>query len=189
MRVRDAKRPRSDADASDVRRRPMSFLSKVKGLSLFALGAAAGAASQYFFDPVRGRSRRAQASDQLQAAARDGLDEARKKAEYQAGVAKGAALEAAGAGVDTAEDDRTLKHQVETRVLGREGMPKGAVVVHVEDGVVQLRGKVPQQSTIDDLVSATRSLQGVRDVQNLLHLPGEPEPSAAPSRAASDPSS
>lgn len=166
----------------------MSFTSKIKGLTLLALGAAAGAATQYFIDPVRGRARRSRTTDQLAAAARDGLDQARKKADYQVGVATGKVREAAGAGKDTAEDDRTLKHQVETRVLGREGMPKGAVVVQVDNGIVQLRGEVPQQSTIDDLVAATREVAGVRDVESLLHLPGEPEPSTAPSRAASDPS-
>jgi osmotically-inducible protein OsmY len=55
-------------------------------------------------------------------------------------------------------------------------VPKGRINVNVQNGVVQLRGEVPESSMIDDLVEKARSIQGVREVENLLHLPGTPAP-------------
>jgi osmotically-inducible protein OsmY len=48
--------------------------------------------------------------------------------------------------------------------------------VNAEDGVVYLRGEAPTSGMIDDLVAETRQIQGVRDVENLLHLPDTPAP-------------
>lgn len=163
----------------------MSFKSKTKGLGLLLIGAGAGAVATYLYDPDRGQGRRSQAADQFGAAMRDAADEARRQAEFTAGRVKGAAIDSLNLTGNPPADDRELKHRVETRVLGRESMPKGAVVVHAENGIVQLRGEVPTQSLIDETVARTREVDGVRAVENLLHLPGEPEPSAAPSREAS----
>lgn len=163
----------------------MSFWSKTKGLGLLAMGAAAGAAVQYFIDPIQGRTRRAKAADQAAATARDLKGELERQAEYRAGQLKGAVMEATDVGESPAADDKTLKARVESEVLGREGMPKGDVVVNVENGIVQLRGQVATSSLIEELVAHTREVEGVRDVQNLLHLPGEPEPVTEPSVDAS----
>ena len=48
--------------------------------------------------------------------------------------------------------------------------------VNAQHGVVQLRGQVESPQLIDELVARTRSVQGVREVENLLHLPGSPAP-------------
>jgi hypothetical protein len=53
-------------------------------------------------------------------------------------------------------------------------VPKGQINVNVENGVVVLRGEVDSWDMVDDLVGRARSVQGVRDVENLLHLPGQP---------------
>jgi hypothetical protein len=50
------------------------------------------------------------------------------------------------------------------------------VSVNVEDGVAYLRGQLEDRSAIDRLVEAVRQVEGVRDVQSLLHEPGEPAP-------------
>jgi hypothetical protein len=163
----------------------VSFGSKVKGLGLLIIGAAGGATLAYFLDPDRGRTRRAQASDQLEAALRDGLEEAERRADYHAGQFKGVVAETVDFGESPAPDDRTLKHRVESEVLGRAGVPKGDIVVHAEGGIVQLRGQVERPEVIDEVVRATRDVEGVRAVESLLHLPGEPEPATAAAREAS----
>ena len=51
-------------------------------------------------------------------------------------------------------------------------VPKGQIDVNAEDGIVILRGEVEGPALIKDLEEKTRSVQGVKDVENLLHLPG-----------------
>jgi hypothetical protein len=41
---------------------------------------------------------------------------------------------------------------------------------------VQLRGELPSQTLIDALVARTRAIQGVREVESLLHTTGTPAP-------------
>jgi osmotically-inducible protein OsmY len=48
--------------------------------------------------------------------------------------------------------------------------------VNAQHGIVQLRGEVDSPELIDDLVQKVRSIQGVREVENLLHLAGTPAP-------------
>ena len=51
-------------------------------------------------------------------------------------------------------------------------VPGEAVNVNVQNGIVQLRGEVQQPELIDELDRRVRAVQGVREVENLLHLPG-----------------
>jgi osmotically-inducible protein OsmY len=73
-------------------------------------------------------------------------------------------------------DDTTLKNKVETEIFRSADSPKGRVSVNAQHGIVQLRGEVDSPDMIADLVKRTRSIQGVRDVENLLHVPGSPAP-------------
>jgi len=73
-------------------------------------------------------------------------------------------------------DDATLAHKVETEIFRDADVPKGQINVNAQEGVIQLRGEVPAADLIDELVSRARKVQGVRDVENLLHLPGAPAP-------------
>jgi osmotically-inducible protein OsmY len=50
------------------------------------------------------------------------------------------------------------------------------VNVNVENGVVYLRGEVEQPDMIEDLEKRANKVQGVREVENLLHLPATPAP-------------
>jgi len=50
------------------------------------------------------------------------------------------------------------------------------VNVNAENGVVYLRGQVPRPEMIEELARQARKVKGVRDVQNLLHLPETPAP-------------
>ena len=45
------------------------------------------------------------------------------------------------------------------------------------DGVVWLRGEVKNQSQVQSIEKAVRSIPEVKDVENLLHLPKTPAPS------------
>jgi osmotically-inducible protein OsmY len=65
---------------------------------------------------------------------------------------------------------------VRSEVFRDPHFPKGDVNVNVQDGVVQLRGEVERAELIDELVAQTHKVQGVRDVENLLHLPGTKAP-------------
>ena len=73
-------------------------------------------------------------------------------------------------------DDTTLTHKVESEIFRDAEVPKGQINVNAQEGVVQLRGEVPTEDMLNDLVEKTRDVEGVRDVENLLHLPGSPAP-------------
>ena len=77
---------------------------------------------------------------------------------------------------DEGVDDVTLARKVETEIFREPDAPKGSVDVNVQEGVVQLRGEVERQQLMDELVGRAREVQGVQDVENLLHLPGDPAP-------------
>ena len=73
-------------------------------------------------------------------------------------------------------DDWTLKAKVESELFRDEHEVKGAVNVNAQEGVVQLRGELPSQDLIEALVARTRKIHGVKDVENLLHVPGTEAP-------------
>ena len=73
-------------------------------------------------------------------------------------------------------DDATLADKVRSEALRRTEISAEGVSVNVQDGVVQLRGELERPELIDELVDRVRSVQGVRDVENLLHLPGTDAP-------------
>ena len=73
-------------------------------------------------------------------------------------------------------DDVTLARKVETEIFRDADVPKGQINVNAEGGVVYLRGEVEQPDMIEELESKARDVQGVREVENLLHLPGQEAP-------------
>jgi len=81
------------------------------------------------------------------------------------GKVKGAASSVTG----KQYDDATLAHKVETELFRPADAPKGQVSVNVNDGVVELRGELPDQRQIDELGESARRIGGVKDVRNLLH--------------------
>jgi osmotically-inducible protein OsmY len=107
---------------------------------------------------------------------------ARRRSERLAGAA---AAEAYGLGKKATHlreqpketpNDATLAAKVESQVFRDPGMPKGSVAVNAEGGVVILRGEVERPELIAELEAKVRKVQGVRDVENLLHLPGTEAP-------------
>ena len=137
-----------------------------------------GALIVYFFDPRSGNRRRALARDRIPALFRRGS----RKLE-QAGRSVTAEATAATKKVQHRKeaekpqpDDVTLARKVETEIFRDEDVPKGQINVNAENGIVVLRGEVEEPELIKDLEERTRKVQGVKEVENLLHIPGSPAP-------------
>lgn len=77
-------------------------------------------------------------------------------------------------------DDETLTQRVESEIYRDATLPKGPVTIHARDGVVTLRGALERNEQMRAFENAVRDVPGVRDVENLLHLPG----TAAPNKRA-----
>lgn len=143
----------------------------------FLAGLGSGALLAYFMDPAQGKRRRHVARDRSVAQLRRGKREAARKADYAAGVARGAAHAVTP---DTAPreplDDVTLARKVETEIFRDADAPKDRISVNTEHGVVYLRGEVKRPEQITALAAAAEKVEGVKRVENLLHLPGTPAP-------------
>lgn len=104
---------------------------------------------------------------------------AKRYVERYAGQAKGMAGSAPGVGRPPAEErlnDPALAQKVESEVFRDTDVAKGNINVNVEGGVVYLRGEVTDRAIMDQLVARARDVDGVRGVENLLHLPSEAAP-------------
>ena len=146
---------------------------------LIATGALA-ALGAYFLDPRSGKRRRSVASDKAGKLAWRGKSRAESKGRHAQGVAAGAAQKASPSSSRPPAEERlndpSLARKVETEIFRDAEAPKGAVSVSVENGVVFLRGEVEDPSQVEKLAAEARKVEGVREVQNLLHKPGEPAP-------------
>jgi osmotically-inducible protein OsmY len=143
-------------------------------------GAAIGAAAAWFLDPNDGTRRRHVLRDKSLKYARRGQGEVARKATYAGTTIKGKATAVApGTGREPASErlnDPALQAKIESEVFREADIPKGQISVNVEDGIAWLRGEVPDRATISRLHQATANVDGVRGVENLLHLPGQPAP-------------
>jgi osmotically-inducible protein OsmY len=140
--------------------------------------AALGAALVYFFDPQNGRRRRAQAKDRIPAFFRGKARHAERLGRTAQSQAYGVTQKVKHRKEEDKPqpDDATLAHKVETEIFRNAEVPKGQINVNAENGVVVLRGEVEQSELIRDLEQKTRNVQGVQEVENLLHTPGTPAP-------------
>jgi osmotically-inducible protein OsmY len=112
-----------------------------------------GAALTYFFHPEHGRRRRDKVLGRL------------KELETRAEEGK-----------RPQPDDVTLARQVESELFRDEEVPKGQINVNAENGKIVLRGEVDGPEMIRDLEERARTVHGVQDVENLLHVPGAEAP-------------
>ena len=136
----------------------------------------------YFLDRDAGRRRRHTARDRGVARVRRGERRAAMRARRAESHAVGLARRTANAARrgEREVDDVTLAHKVESELYRRTGVPKGHISVNAEDGCVFLRGVLDRQEDIDRIADATRQIAGVREVENLTHLPGTPAPASRP---------
>jgi gas vesicle protein len=130
-------------------------MNEKRGFPRFLLGGVLGTLGALFFDPQQGKRRRKELVDRSAALFRRTGTRAEQPKDF---------------------DDVTLARKVETEIFRDADVPKGQIDVNAQEGVVQLRGEVPSPDMLNDLVAKTRKVQGVRDVESLLHLPGTPAP-------------
>jgi BON domain len=160
----------------------------VSKLTTFVAGAGFGAAAAYFFDQQSGNRRRKVAADKAGRFTREGAGTVTGAAQAAGAQAKGVAAKAqqAATGGDSAPgDDNTLKNKVQTEIFRDADAPKGNVDVTVVNGIVELRGQVDDPSQSEALELKTRMVSGVKDVRNMLHLPGETPPNIVGTPGAS----
>ncbi len=126
----------------------------------------------FFFDPQSGRRRRNMTRDRVLAFFRRSTRKAERAGRGVVAEAHGVAQKVQHRREEPKEfDDVTLARKVETELFRDAEVPKGQININADNGVVVLRGEVGTAEMIDDLVEKARSVQGVRDVENLLHLP------------------
>jgi hypothetical protein len=146
-------------------------------------GIALGALLEYFLDHTAGRRRRHTARDRVMSRLRRGerraAMRARRTESHALGVAR-RAFNAARGGQREPLDDVALAHKVESELYRRVHVPKGQISINAEDGFVFLRGVLDRQEEIERIGAAARQIVGVREVENLIHLPGTPAPASRP---------
>jgi BON domain len=146
-------------------------------------GIALGALLEYFLDANAGRRRRHTARDRAMSRMRRGERRAALRARRAESRAIGIARRTVNAirrGQREPIDDVTLAHKVESELYRRAHVPKGRISINAEDGFVFLRGVMERQEDIERIGAATRQIAGVREVENLIHLPGTPAPASRP---------
>jgi osmotically-inducible protein OsmY len=150
-------------------------VNHMRKVLLAATAAALGAVAGILLDPARGRARRARAVDQSVAMLRHGRRSAGRYGRRILSRIRGS-VTALRAGNDrtAAGDDATLKSRVESELFGSPEVPKGAININAEQGIVVLRGEVADDATRALLADRAAAVRGVWYVENLLHLPGEP---------------
>ena len=77
-------------------------------------------------------------------------------------------------------DDISLVHKVESELFRDRSIPKGSISINADRGIVVLRGQLDDAQDIERVEREVRKVAGVRDVDNLLHLPGAPAPASRP---------
>jgi hypothetical protein len=143
--------------------------------SALVVSAGAGAVLAYFFDPDRGRSRRAQSADRLAGLSRRSRDRLGRGVRRVRATATGFGSRLAHRRWTETEqpDDVTLAHKVETELFRDPTVPKGRMNVNAENGTVVLRGVANSRDQIERIILATMAIDGVRGVQSLLRTPDE----------------
>lgn len=145
---------------------------------LIVLAGAVGAALMYFLDPHQGNRRRKMTVQQMV-----GTFHHTSKRIAHTGRSTSARLYGLWQRLThlkpTARptpNDETLTQRVRSRVLRDPRLSRHRININSEYGVVILRGEVDHPEQIRHLEKEARSIPGVGDVQNLLHLPNTPAP-------------
>ena len=147
----------------------------------FLTGAVGGVTLAYLLDREQGHRRRRLLVDRAVASARrrsrQGSQSIRVAVARAEGHARGFVHRLRPPAKEP-PDDVTLAHKVESIVFRDPMLPKGQISINAEEGEVFLRGQVDRPELIHDLEEAVRNVPGVRGVENLLHLPGQPSPAS-----------
>ena len=152
---------------------------------LLIAGAGAGYLVAYLLDPAHGRSRRAEIVRRLGGVGREATRTAQRTAVLATDRASGIKNKVMPQPDNPDPDDLTLLDRVESQVFADPSIPKGDINVMVVEGRAVLRGQVAEPQ-IGAIEAAVRKVVGVKDVENLLHVPGTPAPNKASARSASE---
>jgi osmotically-inducible protein OsmY len=131
-----------------------------------------GAAAAYFLDPEKGPQRRQMARSRAQSLMQQGSSQAQEMGR-QAGISQPSDVirKVGGGKPSVAESDyATLSEKVKTELFSDHEV-KGQINVDAEEGVIYLRGELPTQAKIDEVIKKTRLVEGVKDVRNHIHTP------------------
>ena len=148
-------------------------------------GALLGAAAAYLFDPLAGNGRRARLRDQAAAQLKRAQWRGEQLQRHATNVVEGKMQQLTSHEGDRAMDDTTIAQRIRSEVLGRPNLDAREVIVDVEEGVARLRGQLDDTERIESVVEETRKIPGVRDIENLIHLPDTPAPNKKAARSAS----
>jgi hypothetical protein len=177
---------RLDSIQSDVGRRltppPPPQARRARTVLLLFAGVGAGYLAAYFLDPERGRSRRAEVTRRLGGVGTQANRMAQRTTILASDKASGIKSRVLARAGNAETDDLTLLDRVESEVFRDPAIPKGDINVMVVEGKAVLRGQVAEPQ-IGAIEAAVRKVVGVKDVENLLHVPGTPAPNKVASRA------
>jgi gas vesicle protein len=138
------------------------------------VGVAGGMVAAYLADPDRGRTRRAELSQQLTASARDVAEQASTQAKDAAQRVKGqvieGAKEAAPDELQIPADAQTLRDRIQSEVFGHRDDVQDVVILVDGPGRVALKGTVPASDNERELLAAVASVSGVLDVRSELSV-------------------
>lgn len=140
-------------------------MSKLKSL-ITTLGLGAGL--MYFYDPDRGRRRRALVRDRFEHLKSQSDDFIEKAAADLRNRAQGVLAEASASLSDQEAPDWIVEQRARAR-LGRLSRYPGAVQVGVQDGQVIVSGPV-YAGEVDRLLAGLGSVRGVRGLENRLDV-------------------
>ena len=143
---------------------------------------AAGAALMYFCDPQQGKRRRHMARDKVNSQLRRRARDVERATRYEQGILAGEQARSAGAGVFHPATPVDLREHLRGEIHSR-----GLTDVNVDvddDWRVTLRGQVDATRHADVLALAAAT-DGVSELIDLTHRPGEAAPNKADAIAAS----
>jgi osmotically-inducible protein OsmY len=141
------------------------------------VGVGVGAALMYFFDPDRGKRRRALVRDKVESAGNKAQDYAEKMGRDVRNRAYGVVAETKSILKGEGVTDDVLVDRVRAK-LGRYPVHTGAIDVQANDGTVTLTGPILADE-LPTVLRATKFVRGVKNVDNKLavYTEGSSEPS------------
>jgi osmotically-inducible protein OsmY len=162
-------------DSIRSRKRKQVARANTRKLRLLIIGGGTAALLVYLFDPDRGKTRRTQMKDRIGGLLRTAQQRAGRTGRRAASDVAGFKDRVIHAGDTAPPNDPALAAKVESEVMGR--YPQLSINVNAQHGVIGLRGEVSTEDLRSEIEQAVRKVTGVIDVDNLLHLPGQPPPS------------
>jgi osmotically-inducible protein OsmY len=162
-------------DSIRSRKRKQVARANTRKLRLLIIGGGTAALLVYLFDPDRGKTRRTQMKDRIGGLLRTAQQRAGRTGRRAASDVAGFKDRVIHAGDTPPPNDPALAAKVESEVMGR--YPQLSINVNAQHGVIGLRGEVSTEDLRSEIEQAVRKVTGVIDVDNLLHLPGQPPPS------------